>query len=88
MDSSTVELRDSHTGALVAAGDAPQPHVAPPHSEQDPRDWWAALCLGMARALKNSDRPATDVRALSVVGQCHGLVCLDDHGDVLRSAKL
>ena len=33
-----------------------------------------------------AERP--DVRAISVAAQCHGLVLLDERGEVLRAAKL
>lgn len=88
VDSSTqsvkVEARSLATGALVAAGSARHPATTPPVSEQDPEAWWSALvaafeALGDARA---------DVVAVSVAGQQHGLVLLDDAGSVLRPAKL
>ena len=53
----------------------------PGWSEQDPEDWWAASQAALARL----DVEAT---ALGLSGQMHGLVCLDDHGDVLRPAIL
>ena len=53
----------------------------PGWSEQDPEDWWAASQAALARL----DVEAT---AIGLSGQMHGLVCLDDHGDVLRPAIL
>jgi len=53
----------------------------PGWSEQDPEDWWAASQAALARL----DVVAT---AIGLSGQMHGLVCLDDHGDVLRPAIL
>ncbi len=88
VDSSTqstkVELRDIETGALVAAASAPHPPTSPPVSEQDPLSWWSALetCFAELNA------HATDVRAMSVAGQQHGLVLLDEAGSPLRPAKL
>jgi xylulokinase len=86
VDSSTqstkVEVRDADSGALLASGAAPHPPTTPPKSEQDPRSWWEALLGAMARA----GAPAVD--ALSVAGQQHGLVLLDDRGVPLRPAKL
>lgn len=86
VDSSTsackVEVRDADTGALVASGRAPHPATTPPCSEQHPRDWWAAFESAWAAA----GSPSVD--AIAVGGQQHGLVVLDEGGEVLRPAKL
>lgn len=88
VDSSTqstkVELRDIETGELVARAQAAHPPTNPPVSEQDPRAWWSALVecfdqLGDHRG---------DVSGISVAGQQHGLVLLDEAGDPVRPAKL
>jgi xylulokinase len=88
IDSSTqsvkVEARDLETGAVVATGSAKHPPTNPPVSEQDPRAWWDALVEAVAQL---GDGRA-DVVALSVAGQQHGLVLLDEAGAPLRPAKL
>ncbi len=88
IDSSTqstkAELRDIESGELVAAGRGRHPATSPPRSEQDPRSWFTAL----ADALGPLAAHLADVRAVSVAGQQHGLVLLDDLGDPLRPAKL
>ena len=86
IDSSTqstkVEVRDLVTGALVARGAAPHPATTPPRSEQDPYSWWAAF----ERAWEAAGSPT--VEALSVAGQQHGMVVLDEDREVIRPAKL
>ncbi len=86
VDSSTqsckVERRDAETGALLGEGRAPHPATTPPRSEQDPAAWWDALRVA-ARAAG-----ARDVDAVSVAGQQHGMVVLDNEGAVVRPAKL
>ena len=88
VDSSTqstkVELRDLESGALVARAQAPHPPTNPPVSEQDPNARWDALVdcffqLGDHRS---------EVTAISVAGQQHGLVLVDEAGQVIRPAKL
>src|SRR6478609_9284898 len=85
IDSSTqsckVEVRDADTGELVRAGQRPHSHTVPPRSEQDPGEWWAAV----TSLLEEHGR---DVAAISVAGQQHGMVVLDDERHVLRPAKL
>jgi xylulokinase len=87
VDSSTtackVQVRDLETGAVRASGRAPHPAVAPPKSEQDPRDWETAFWAAYAQAA-----PDTAPVAIACAAQQHGLVVTDAHGDPLRPAKL
>lgn len=91
VDSSTqsckVELRRLSDGAVVGFGSAPHPPVSPPSSEQHPEQWWQAFVLAFGRACEAA-AGAGDVRAISVAAQCHGLVVLDEHDQVIRPAKL
>jgi len=86
VDSSTqstkVEVRDLDSGDVVARGAAPHPTTTPPRSEQDPHSWWAAFEAAWAAA----GSPA--VEAISVAGQQHGMVVLDEDREVVRPAKL
>lgn len=86
--SCTVELRDAGTGALLGSGRAPHPPTAPPLSEQDPESWWLALQTAWYRACENAGLAPSDVAAIAVAAQGHGLVCLDADGHVIRPAKL
>jgi xylulokinase len=83
VDSSTtackVVVRDATTGALVRSGRA----AHPAGTEVPPAAWWAALGSALADA-----GGLGDVAAVSVAGQQHGLVCLDDAGAVVRDALL
>ena len=88
VDSSTqstkVEARDVETGRVVATGSAKHPPTAPPVSEQDARVWWDALVAAVGQLGDHRK----DVLAISVAGQQHGLVLLDDAGEPVRPAKL
>ncbi|HET6795427.1 MAG TPA: xylulokinase [Acidimicrobiales bacterium] len=85
--STKVELRDSDTGALLASGRAAHPPTSPPRSEQDPDQWWKALAGAVSEAVGGRSL-AESVSAVSVAGQQHGLVALDEQRAVLRPAKL
>ncbi|MEU0498973.1 xylulokinase [Mycobacterium sp. NPDC006124] len=91
VDSSTqsckVEIRDLDSGTILGSGAAPHPPAFPPSSEQHPGDWVRAF-VAAARAAMASCEVTPDIRAISVAAQCHGLVLLDDRGEVLRAAKL
>ncbi len=83
VDSSTqsckVVIRDAETGALVREGRAGHPNG----TEVDPNAWWAALDEAIAGA-----GGLDDVAAVGVAAQQHGMVCLDEAGQVVRPALL
>ncbi|MFG1708726.1 xylulokinase [Nonomuraea sp. M3C6] len=83
VDSSTqsckVVIRDAETGALVRQGRAAHPDGTEVH----PSHWWAAFL----RALEEAGG-LDDVAVISVAGQQHGMVCLDEAGNVVREALL
>ncbi|MBO4295484.1 MAG: xylulokinase [Desulfovibrio sp.] len=58
----------------------------PGWSEQDPEEWWSALCVCIPKLLDGID--ATQVAGLSVGGQMHGLVALDENDEIIRPAIL
>jgi xylulokinase len=82
IDSSTqatkVVVRDAETGALVGEGRAPHPSG----TEVDPAAWWRALQTATEGGLLD------DVAAIAVGAQQHGMVCLDEAGQVVRPALL
>ncbi len=83
IDSSTqackVVIRDGQSGVLVRDGRATHPEG----TEVDPEAWWTALRQAVAAA-----GGLDDVAALAVGGQQHGMVCLDEAGQVIRPALL
>jgi xylulokinase len=91
VDSSTqstkVELRDLDTGSVLGAAQRTHRLTVPPTSEQDPQDWWGALCGALREALDQVG-DSSEVVAIAVAGQQHGMVALDHHLQVLRPAIL
>jgi xylulokinase len=83
IDSSTqsckVVVLDADSGQEVRTGSAPHPSG----TEVDPQHWWDALLTAIGEA-----GGLDDVAAVSVAGQQHGLVALDEHGEVVRPALL
>lgn len=57
-------------------------------AEQEPEDWWRALCEGARSVLAQSGAEAGDIEGVGISGQMHGLVLLDGAGEVLRPAIL
>lgn len=83
IDSSTqsckVVIREAATGRLVREGRAPHPEGTEVH----PDAWWDALRVAIDAA-----GGFADVSAVSVAGQQHGMVVLDEEGQVVRPALL
>jgi xylulokinase len=83
VDSSTqsckVVVCDAESGVVLRRGQAPHPDG----TEADPAAWWRALTEA-AEAAGGLD----DVVAVGVAGQQHGMVCLDEDGEVVRPALL
>jgi xylulokinase len=57
-------------------------------SEQHPHDWWQAVCSSIKQSLKEAGISGGDISAIGLTGQMHGLVLLNEAGDVLRPAIL
>ncbi len=78
------------TGNVVAV--AASPHTLstprPLWSEQDPEEWWQATINSVRAVLKETSIRADAIKAIGLTGQMHGLVLLDDAGEVLRPAIL
>ena len=55
-------------------------------SEQNPSDWWVAFVSGVKEL--TADINASDVAAIGVAGQMHGLVVLDENDSVIRPTIL
>jgi xylulokinase len=83
IDSSTQSCKvlvcDADSGEIVRSGTAGHPDG----TEVDPQRWWDALDTAIARA-----GGLDDVAAVSVGAQQHGMVCLNESGEVIRDALL
>ncbi len=55
-------------------------------AEQNPTDWWNAARDTIKFVIKDSKVDAADIVGLGISGQMHGLVLLDENGEVLRNS--
>ena len=82
VDSSTQSTKviviDADSGETVREGRAPHPDG----TEVDPEHWWQALLSATSGGLLDG------VDAIGVGGQQHGMVALDETGNVVRPALL
>jgi xylulokinase len=77
-------------GGVVSSATEPLT-LSAPHplwSEQNPHDWWIGISKSIRQALEQAGVSGSAVTAIGLTGQMHGLVLLDEHGEVLRPAIL
>jgi xylulokinase len=55
-------------------------------AEQEPEDWWEAMCFTTRQALKEAQVPPEEVRGISFCSQMQGLVLVDKSGAAVRPA--
>jgi xylulokinase len=82
-------LINGSTGELAASSFYPRQEMAivankPGWAEQDPRLWWENLKLALAEVLSVSGVKPTDIHAIGISYQMHGLVMVDKNQDVIR----
>ena len=93
IDSSTTATKAQlvdQSGVVIATGSSEYPFETPQPlwSEQDPQLWWTATQEAINQALATAGIAGSDVVAIGLTGQMHGLVLLDSEGEVIRPAIL
>ncbi len=82
---------DIESGKVVALAQRPYGTIEglpAGHVEQDPKIWIDAATETVAECLEKLGKRRSEVKAIGVSGQQHGLVALDEAGEPLRPAKL
>lgn len=77
-------------GKVMAVASSPHTLQTPKPlwSEQDPREWWDAVAASIRSVLEQAGIGGEQVGAVGLTGQMHGLVLLDESGNILRPAIL
>ena len=80
---------DANSGLTVGADfypkeEAPIKAVKPGWAEQEPDDWWKYLKEAIKGAIAKADIQGTDIKAIGISYQMHGLVLVDKKMEVLR----
>jgi len=93
IDSSTTATKAllmDDQGDVVAIGRSEYDFVTPRPlwSEQSPDLWWDATVIAIREALADAGIDGDAVAGIGLTGQMHGLVLLDDNGEVLRPSIL
>ncbi len=82
-------LLEASTGKIAGSAFYPKQEmpiqaVKPGWAEQDPQQWWDAAKHAIADARQQADASPSDIKAIGIAYQMHGLVCLDQQGQPLR----
>jgi len=83
-------ILDAASGQVLGEGAATHTMISGANGrrEQDTQQWLDAFALATRRALLAANVDGQAILGIGVSGQQHGLVLLDDQGQVLRPAKL
>lgn len=73
-------------GRIVASALAEYPLIQEKNgwAEQEPGDWWQAAVKTLRAVLVESAVDPAEIKGIGISGQMHGLVMLDQNGEVLR----
>jgi xylulokinase len=74
----------NHISSSTAEYPLYQPEIG--WAEQDPLDWWKAVCITINAVIKDSNINPESISGIGLSGQMHGLVMLDGDGNVLRKS--
>lgn len=82
-------LLDAATGIVRASATSPTKEMAiiaqhPGWAEQDPRCWWDNVKVATMELLSKAKIAASDIKAIGISYQMHGLVCVDKQLEVIR----
>ena len=86
-----VSLVDVKTGRMLASAfspdkEAPIKAKKAGWAEQDPESWWQYAKQALSKVAEQSSKPLSEVKAIGISYQMHGLVCVDKNGKPLRDA--
>jgi xylulokinase len=84
--SATKTVLFDEEGAVIASSSQEYPLLTPNNgwAEQRPEDWRDAVLATVANVVKESGVKGEDIKGIGISGQMHGLVMLDENGEVIR----
>lgn len=86
--SGTKTVLFAENGTVAASCTIEYPLYQPQNgwAEQDPLDWWNAVCGTTKAVVAKAGISASEIKGVGLSGQMHGLVMLDKSGNVLRKS--
>lgn len=82
-------LVSAATGECIGSAHSPKKEMViearqPGWAEQDPLTWWDNLKTATREVLAKTGVDVSEIKAIGISYQMHGLVCIDRNGNVLR----
>lgn len=82
-------LVSAETGKVIASAQSPDTELAiqspqPDWAEQDPDLWWEYVCLATKKLLAKVPDAKDNLESIGIAYQMHGLVLIDEAGEVVR----
>ncbi|MFO7636774.1 MAG: xylulokinase [Clostridia bacterium] len=86
--SGTKTVLFDHMGRTVSSSVHEYPLYQPRigWAEQDPGDWWEAVCITVRNVIADSGVNPSEIKGVGLSGQMHGLVMMGRDGEVLRKS--
>lgn len=86
-----VALVDASTGENILSLHEPKHEMSilsqqSDWAEQDPNNWWKFVCQGTKRIIQESKIDPSNIEAVGISYQMHGLVVVDTNGEPLRNS--
>ena len=80
----------SEDGKVVAmsSGAYPVYYPRPGWAEQNPDEWWEAVCHTVRRVLSDSGTAPSDIAGVGIDGQSWSAIAIDREGDVLANTPI
>lgn len=84
--SATKTVLFGEDGTVIASASQEYPLYQPKNgwAEQDPEDWREAVLATLTEVVSRSGVDQKDIKGIGISGQMHGLVILDEDGEVIR----
>jgi xylulokinase len=79
---------DGHVVGAATGDHQPMKMLKPGWAEQDPANWWEATVHAVRAALEAAGLAGSDIAAVGLSGQMHGVVLLDKAHTVLRPSLI
>lgn len=84
-----VSLLDANKNDVISSASYPKTEmkIDAPHTgwaEQNPEDWWNNLKLALSECISKVNIDKSQIKAIGISYQMHGLVCVDENQNVLR----
>ncbi len=75
----------SRDGSVICSDTEEYPvyYPAPGFVEQDPDEWWEAICRGTKKLIEHNSINAAEIAGVGVDGQSWAAIAVDENGDVL-----